>query len=140
MAEHGEDVGAGLGVEVGEDRVAHVGDRRAHGASATAYPGIGGGHRPNERLGQLGLALHRCARPVQHVDHLLGRVVAPWRALGHTVAQPTGPLGHRCGQQVVLGGEVAVSASGSGSGALLSSARLGSVRSTCPLQDARPPA
>ena len=45
---------------------------------------------------------------LQHVDHLVGRGVALRRRLRHPASEPVGPLHHRRGEEVVLGGEVAV--------------------------------
>ena len=55
---------------------------------ALRHAGVGRRQRPDERDAQLGLALHRLAGAVQHVDHLVGRGVAARRRL-----RDAGPAG-----------------------------------------------
>ena len=108
VAEHGQDVGPGAR---GRGRTGCPTPSTRSGAGprpALLHTGVGRRQGPDERGAELGLPGHRPAGPGQHVDELVGRGVALRRRLGDPALQLGGPLGHRRGQQVVLGREVAV--------------------------------
>ena len=59
-----------------QDVVAHQRDLPLHRGAALVHARVGRRERADERHRQLGLALHRLAGPVQHVDQLVGHGVA----------------------------------------------------------------